>query len=62
MMRVLSLQHQPLLAIGSLADHLDIRLLLEDQPKACADELMVVDKDDANHSHSPSVLRHESGL
>ena len=55
-------QHQSALAIRCLANHVDVRLLLENQAKTGTHELVVVDKDDANHSLLPcDMCRHESG-
>jgi hypothetical protein len=35
----------PILAVGGLADHLDVRLVLEDHPEPGPNELLVVDQD-----------------
>ena len=43
------------LAVGRLADDLDVRLVREDHPEAGADELLVVDEEDADrHRQAPA--------
>ena len=45
----------PCLAVGGLADDLDVGLVLEDHPEPGPHELLVVDQDDPDRGHAPAT-------